>query len=334
MAKAIKFNLVWGEQPIRTIADLQSHFDAGELLKGYKSGTLRRWLSSRGYEEQLKKLDAVSDTDDESALLGLCDVFAVRMDEQEIQQCIAELNPPQEEACSDSESADADENASAESQQNSYQDLLQILYNDPSDLVLIRSTVKLLNDEHIDELKADGEKLFQQLWDTSPYIIFCFLMYENTRKLIEPPSARKSSLSYVSAPKLILAGTLETGSSVGGTSAFAFYAYTIWNKIQDVVNSREKIAQTLGDAIKVYVPNSCSTNEYSVAVPAGQKCLILTADGHINIRETGETAPVYSYNDYFSTLNSILNNTKIPVLNGFEYRNLDDDPKSIAYLEV
>ena len=92
MAKAIKFNLVWGEQPIRTIADLQSHFDAGELLKGYKSGTLRRWLSSRGYEEQLKKLDAVSDPDDESALLGLCDVFAVRMDEQEIKQCIAELN--------------------------------------------------------------------------------------------------------------------------------------------------------------------------------------------------------------------------------------------------
>lgn len=191
MAKAIKFNLVWGEQPIRTIADLQSHFDAGELLKGYKSGTLRRWLSSRGYEEQLKKLDAVSDTDDESALLGLCDVFAVKMDEQEIKQCIAERNLPQEEDGSDSESADTDENAAAEDQQNSYQDLLQILYNDPSDLVQIRSTVKLLNDEHFDELKADGEELLQRLWDVSPYIVFCFLMYENTRKLVQDTNPAK-----------------------------------------------------------------------------------------------------------------------------------------------
>ena len=206
MAKAIKFNLVWGEQPIRTIADLQSHFDAGELLKGYKSGTLRRWLSSRGYEEQLKKLDAVSDTDDESALLGLCDVFAVKMDEQEIKQCIAELNASQEEDYSDSESADTERSATTENQQNSYQDLLQILYNDPSDLVLIRSTVKLLNDEHFDELKADGEELLQRLWDVSPYIVFCFLMYENTRELIEPSGVRKSSLGYAPARKLVMGG--------------------------------------------------------------------------------------------------------------------------------
>lgn len=325
MAKAIKFNLVWGEQPIRTIADLQSHFDAGELLKGYKSGTLRRWISSRGYEEQLKKLDAVSDTDDESALLGLCDVFAVRMDEQEIKQCIAELNASQEEDYSDSESADTERSATTENQQNSYQDLLQILYNDPGDLILIRSTVKLLNDEHIDELKADGEKLFQQLWDISPYIIFCFLMYENTRELIEPSGVRKSSLGYATAPKLVMGGFVN-GLVTGVASALTSYTYDIWNKIQAVVSSHENIIHTLGDAVEIYdVSASALKSKYKVAVPTGQRCLILGTDSLTTIREANQTQPTYAWD---------VIERKLPVLNGFEYRGYPGLSEAILYLEV
>ena len=297
MAKAIKFNLVWGEQPIRTIADLQSHFDAGELLKGYKSGTLRRWLSSRGYEEQLKKLDAVSDTDDESALLGLCDVFAVKMDEQEIKQCIAERNLPQEEDGSDSESADTDENAAAEDQQNSYQDLLQILYNDPSDLVQIRSTVKLLNDEHFDELKADGEELLQRLWDVSPYIVFCFLMYENTRKLVQDTNPVKNSTSF----------------------DYKAWESTIWGKIKTIVRSKESVIDALGDAVELYdVSQYDSSDGYRVVVPAGQKCLILSTGLWTRIREVGQVGPVYSLGSPY--LFDIDDDERFPILNGFEYK--------------
>lgn len=321
MAKAIKFNLVWGEQPIRTIADLQSHFDAGELLKGYKSGTLRRWLSSRGYEEQLKKLDAVSDTDDESALLGLCDVFAVKMDEQEIKQCIAERNLPQEEDGSDSESADTDENAAAEDQQNSYQDLLQILYNDPSDLVQIRSTVKLLNDEHFDELKADGEELLQRLWDVSPYIVFCFLMYENTRKLVQDTNPAKNSTSF----------------------DYEGWESTIWGKIKAVVSSQESAINALGDAVELYdvsqmwdVYQYDSSDGYRVVVPAGQKCLILSTGLWTRIREVGQVGPVYSLGS--SCLFDKDDDERFPILNGFEYkvRSACDEKfeGAILYLEV
>ena len=321
MAKAIKFNLVWGEQPIRTIADLQSHFDAGELLKGYKSGTLRRWLSSRGYEEQLKKLDAVSDTDDESALLGLCDVFAVKMDEQEIKQCIAERNLPQEEDGSDSESADTDENAAAEDQQNSYQDLLQILYNDPSDLVQIRSTVKLLNDEHFDELKADGEELLQRLWDVSPYIVFCFLMYENTRKLVQDTNPAKNSISF----------------------DYEGWESTIWGKIKTIVRSQESAINALGDAVELYdvsqmwdVYQYDSSDGYRVVVPAGQKCLILSTGLWTRIREVGQVGPVYSLGS--SYLFDKDDDERFPILNGFEYkvRSVCDEKfeGAILYLEV
>ena len=315
MAKAIKFNLVWGEQPIRTIADLQSHFDAGELLKGYKSGTLRRWLSSRGYEEQLKKLDAVSDTDDESALLGLCDVFAVKMDEQEIKQCIAERNLPQEEDGSDSESADTDENAAAEDQQNSYQDLLQILYNDPSDLVQIRSTVKLLNDEHFDELKADGEELLQRLWDVSPYIVFCFLMYENTRKLVQDTNPVKNSTSF----------------------DYKAWESTIWGKIKTIVRSKESVIDALGDAVELYdVSQYDSSDGYRVVVPAGQKCLILSTGLGTRIREVGQVGPVYSLGSRY--LFDIDDDERFPILNGFEYNvRFAYDEKfepAILYLEV
>ena len=321
MAKAIKFNLVWGEQPIRTIADLQSHFDAGELLKGYKSGTLRRWLSSRGYEEQLKKLDAVSDTDDESALLGLCDVFAVKMDEPEIKQCIAERNLPQEEDGSDSESADTDENAAAEDQQNSYQDLLQILYNDPSDLVQIRSTVKLLNDEHFDELKADGEELLQRLWDVSPYIVFCFLMYENTRKLVQDTNPAKNSTSF----------------------DYKGWESTIWGKIKTIVRSKESAIDALGDAVELYdvsqmwdVYQYDSSDGYRVVVPAGQKCLILSTGLWTRIREVGQVGPVYSLGS--SCLFDKDDDERFPILNGFEYkvRSVCDEKfePAILYLEV
>ena len=332
MAKAIKFNLVLGEQPIRMIADLQSHFDAGELLKCYKSGTLRRWLSSRGYEEQLKKLDAVSDADDESILLGLCDVFAVKMDEQEIKQCIAERNLPQEEDGSDSESADTDENAAAEDQQNSYQDLLQILYNDPSDLVQIRSTVKLLNDEHFDELKADGEELLQRLWDVSPYIVFCFLMYENTRKLVEDTSPKKNT-----------SAVLRFMRRTQNNSFFEAYLSTIWAKIENVVSSQESAINALGDAVELYdvsqmydVSQYDSSDGYRVVVPAGQKCLILSTGLWTRIREVGQVGPVYSLGSPY--LVDIGDDERFPILNGFEYkvRSACDEKfeGAILYLEV
>ena len=48
MAKSIKFNLVLGGHQVRTIENLQNHFEADEVLQYYEKGILRRWLLARG----------------------------------------------------------------------------------------------------------------------------------------------------------------------------------------------------------------------------------------------------------------------------------------------
>lgn len=58
--KQVKFNLYVDEQKIRTIAELEHHFNIDDLLEWYEQGILQKWLYVRGYKQQLEKIEAIA----------------------------------------------------------------------------------------------------------------------------------------------------------------------------------------------------------------------------------------------------------------------------------
>ena len=86
------------------------------------------------------------------------------------------------------------------------------------------------------------------------------------------------------------------------------------------------LIHTLGDAVEIYdVSASALKSKYKVAVPTGQRCLILGTDSLTTIREANQTQPTYAWD---------VIERKLPVLNGFEYRGYPGLSEAILYLEV
>lgn len=118
----------------------------------------------------------------------------------------------------------------------------------------------------------------------------------------------------------------DTKPSVTNCRTLLEHLQRLWNKIQDVVSSHENIIHTLGDAVEIYdVSASALKSKYKVAVPTGQRCLILGTDSLTTIREANQTQPTYAWD---------VIERKLPVLNGFEYRGYPGLSEAILYLEV
>lgn len=86
MAKTIKFNLICDNKPIRTIEDLQDNFSIEDILKYYENGLLLRWLHVRGYQEEEKKVAAISCKEDIEIVKALIRIFNIETDEKKMEE--------------------------------------------------------------------------------------------------------------------------------------------------------------------------------------------------------------------------------------------------------
>ena len=294
MAKSIKFNLVLGGHQVRTIENLQNHFEADEVLQYYEKGILRRWLLARGYGEQVSKLDAISSKDTESILIGLCNTFDMDVDEQEIKQCAADIRSSQEQMPVVSQGVlHQNETKIIQNHRESYLELMKILFSDTDDLNLIRSTVKTINDKYFYELLLGGEPLLERLWKKSTYTLLCFLMYNNTRALICEPENVADRVPY------------ELRGS---------FTCDMWSRMRNY-EYRGKAVKP----VKIY-----GSSNWSTAIPAGQKILVLETPPGVSIRAAGQLEPTYT-NEAVAE--------KLPVLDGLDYKT-GYNSRQIWYLEV
>lgn len=59
MTKTIKFKLILDDYPVRTIEQLQEHFEIEDILKYFENELLLRWLHVRGYEKQYESVKRI-----------------------------------------------------------------------------------------------------------------------------------------------------------------------------------------------------------------------------------------------------------------------------------
>ncbi|WP_104749470.1 hypothetical protein [Helicobacter cynogastricus] len=98
--KLAKFALTCDGEKITSLEQLKEHFNLLDVLEHYKTNTLWRWLRSRGYQNELAGIEAITATQDTEILKALCGVFGIGVDQETIAQI---LN--QQKALSDKEQA-------------------------------------------------------------------------------------------------------------------------------------------------------------------------------------------------------------------------------------
>lgn len=88
MAKTIKFNLICDGSPVRTIEDLQNHFSIEDVLRYYDNRLLHRWLSVRGFEEEQRKVSAITAKNQMDIIKELISIFDVSADASSVEESV------------------------------------------------------------------------------------------------------------------------------------------------------------------------------------------------------------------------------------------------------
>ncbi|BCZ19735.1 hypothetical protein NHP190012_13770 [Helicobacter sp. NHP19-012] len=96
--KLAKFALSCDGVKVTSLEQLKEHFNLLDILEHYKSGTLSRWLRSRGYENELQGIEAINATEDAEILNALCGVFGIEADLETISAILEEHAQEQERA--------------------------------------------------------------------------------------------------------------------------------------------------------------------------------------------------------------------------------------------
>lgn len=87
MAKIIKFNILVGGKPCRSIIDIQKHFNIFDILALFTSGRLNKWARSRRLIELINQLDEIKlDVDAFITAKNLCLLFDVTLDDSELRE--------------------------------------------------------------------------------------------------------------------------------------------------------------------------------------------------------------------------------------------------------
>lgn len=184
MAKTIKFNLICDEKPVRTIEDLQNNFSIEDVLEYYDNGLLQRWLEVRGYDEQLKKVNAIENNEKINIIKKLIDIFGVESDEKEIEEKIYMLQFLEERKShlKKYEDQNYERKNVIDDYEKGYADLVNDMLDNPNDISRLKADINEMINNYEWTLRLDHRRLFYALKDKSPLAIMCLLMNEKIRE--------------------------------------------------------------------------------------------------------------------------------------------------------
>ncbi|BCZ17481.1 hypothetical protein NHP190003_07630 [Helicobacter sp. NHP19-003] len=101
--KLAKFALHCDGEKVTSLEQLKEHFNLLDILEHYKSGTLHRWLKSRGYASELEGVEAIKATEDADILNALCGVFGIEESKESIQDMLENHKDMQEKEALETE---------------------------------------------------------------------------------------------------------------------------------------------------------------------------------------------------------------------------------------
>lgn len=182
MAKTIKFNLMLDGKPVRTIEELQENFCIDDILEFYQKELLQKWLKVRGFDEYLKKVEAISEK--KSAIIELIKIFEIEKSEKEIKEAVYSLEFWQERKTELEKWNKKDQKIKEiiADYHDGYYALNAKIRENKEDMPFMKSAAKEIFDKYYEIFKIDFKYFFNDFKETSPLIVYAILMNKDLRE--------------------------------------------------------------------------------------------------------------------------------------------------------
>lgn len=323
MAKAIKFNLICDQKPVRTIEDLQNNFPVEDMLDYYHSKVLHRWLSVRGYDTELEKVSAITSNDPLGIIKELIRIFNVPADPKEAEESIYVLKYLNErkELCALREK----ENHEAknitkdiiDAYEAGYRQLVDGIRKNPKDATIIKKNIAEMISKYSWIFELNHRDLFWDLREHSALAIMCLLMNNEARRYYLP-----TSMEFFDIGNIFSVFLESSKKNVDAKSIKKTDKKEMFDSICELIKGPDFIL-SLRDNLITF----CGENDsrWENVEPKGKRYMIISIGDGDYVRPAGSNQKL--------SRDDILN--KFVVIDGIDYKNTSDfNSHKLLYLEV
>jgi hypothetical protein len=200
MAKAIKFNLILDDKPVRSLDDLRDNFNIEDLLGAYRNGSLKRWLESREAAKEIAELEKVSG-DDINAAMELCRIFYPECTKQQIETAVYpfEFREKEAEKLRQFKNLKEEKAAVIKAYHGGYEKLLDELEKKGEEYPFVKAAVQEIFENYLDLFNMNVSAFYTRYIFDFPLVILGLLANANIRPLVFSSNNLSSRKDHVFA---------------------------------------------------------------------------------------------------------------------------------------
>jgi hypothetical protein len=186
MAKAIKFNLILDENPVRNQDDILDNFNIEDILTSYKNGSLKRWLETREMADKIAELDKISGDDNIKAAMELCRIFHGKCSKQQIEMAVYPFEFKQKETEKRKQYQDLKKQKDEiiREYHDDYEKLLKDLENKGNNYPFVKAGVAELFRSYSGLYQLDAESFYGRFIKDHPLVILAMLANSDMRPIL------------------------------------------------------------------------------------------------------------------------------------------------------
>jgi hypothetical protein len=282
MAKGIKFNLIVDQIGVRTIEQLKEHFSIEDILDHYKSGLLGKWLRVRGYEEQLNRVERITNNNETEMVTGLIEAFDMQQNNGvRIALDALRIKTEKTERLKQLQLQQNNIQRLIRTYHQQYQNIIASITKEKDNFPVIKKLLHELAERYMDLFRLNYRELYFKLMDSAPLAVLGILSHPELRKffLVEKRNASQDTQQ-------------------------------IHDHLKSVLQSEKEIHKIAGSYLKTY---KTSTNAYWKDIePLGTNCMIIRMESGCFIRNLGVTG---------EECKSDAVNNKFLIFNGLDYKS-------------
>ena len=354
--KAIKFNLSYGDERIKTLEELKDSCNIDMLLETLGNGLLVRWLTAQGQADLAQKVSAIKGDDKRKVCKELLNVLFDK-DASVLEQAAAELFAVREKEAARLESLKNlanKENEIIAQYHKGYDDTLASLKEKAQDYPALKVLMERLRVQYPDLLKLDKDHFYNEFKNDYPLVLLALManrplrdfffdsidqikqVYEDVMPLLEIDDTRllETIMLKIRNGERIPAVKLESEEQlqqfkeqnsgkdffrINMSSMFFDYSDVHDFEVGDFYILEEDI---IPPAVKVF---SGKTDSYWKDIePKGKMFMIISMEFGNKLRNAGVGGEELTADDI---------NGKFPITNGIDYMSNSESDK-LFYMEV
>ena len=335
--KPIKFNLSYGNEQIKTLAELKESCNIDMLLETLENGLLVRWLVAQGEVDLSEKIAKIDKSNYKKAVSEL---LTILFDKEAtcIEQAAAELFSVREKEAKRLENLKkltSQENEIIKQYHAGYVNVLKSLHEHSKDYALLKAQMTVLYTQYSKLLELDKTNFYETFKTGYPLVLLAFMANTKLRELIAYDSIRDDLLVGKKTPAILIENNeqLEQFKEKYGTAVLGCIYKSASNANTYSANMINVSAFSVGD---YYIPLSelivphiktfrGKTDAYWKDIePRGKTFMIISMKEGKKLRNAGVTGEEM-------TAEAI--NEKFIFTDGIDYMS-NSDSDDLIYMEV